>query len=84
MARGVKRSAIEKDYDALIKASEEKIEKWNAQIKEERAVLKELKKDKEAWEREKAAIEEQEKIDEIVKLVKESGKSLDEIKEMFS
>lgn len=84
MARGRKRIVAEKDYDSLIAASEEKIEKLLADTKAERANLKQLKKDKEAWEVIKAEREEQEKLEAITKLIAESGKSLDEIKEMLS
>ena len=41
---GRKRQVAEKDYDALIKASEEKIEKLTSEIKEERSTIKQLKK----------------------------------------
>lgn len=84
MARGRKRIVAEKDYDALIKASEEKIEKLLADTKAERANLKQLKKDKEAWEVIREEREKQEKLEAITKLIAESGKSLDEIKEMLS
>ena len=51
---GKKRRVAEKDYDALIQASESKIEKWTNDIKEERKTLKQLKKDKERFEEQKA------------------------------
>lgn len=84
MPRGRKRACVELDYDALIAAAEEKISKLSEDLKAEKANLKKLKKDKDAWELEKAKKEEEAKQEEIIKIISASGKSLDEIKAMLS
>lgn len=84
MARGRKKIAVEQDYDALIASSEEKIANLTEELKLEKTNLKQLRKDRESWEAEKKRLEEQKKLEEVTKLVIESGKSLDEIKEMLS
>lgn len=80
---GRKKQVPKKDYDALIKASEEKIEKLSSELKEERTTLKKLKKDKERFEAQLAEEEEQQKKEEIVRMIWESGKTLDEIKALL-
>ena len=84
MPRGRKHACVELDYDALIAAAEEKISKLSEDLKAEKANLKKLKKDKDAWELEKAKKEEEAKREEIIKIISASGKSLDEIKAMLS
>lgn len=84
MARGRKKIAVEQDYDALIASSEEKIANLTEELKLEKTNLKQLRKGRESWEAEKKRLEEQKKLEEVTKLVIESGKSLDEIKEMLS
>jgi len=80
---GRKRQVAEKDYDALIKASEEKIEKLTSEIKEERSTIKQLKKDKARYEEQKAAEEAEKRKAEIVNLIDASGMSLDQIKALL-
>lgn len=80
---GRKRQVAEKDYDALIKASEEKIEKLTSEIKEERSTIKQLKKDKVRYEEQKAAEEAEKRKAEIVNLIDASGMSLDQIKALL-
>lgn len=80
---GRKRQVAEKDYDALIKASEEKIEKLTSEIKEERSTIKQLKKDKARYEEQKAAEEAEKRKAEIVNLIDASGMSLDQIKTLL-
>lgn len=80
---GKKRQVAEKDYDALIKASEEKIEKLTSEIKEERSTIKQLKKDKARYEEQKAAEEAEKRKAEIVNLIDASGMSLDQIKALL-
>lgn len=73
----------EKNYDELIKASEEKITALNDELKEEKANLKQLKKDKIKYD---AIIEQrkkEEEIREVTELVIASGKSLEEIKALL-
>lgn len=82
MAR--RKKVEEKNYDGLIQASEERIATLSSELKEEKAVLKKLKKDKVIYDK---MIEEQKKeieIKEITSMIVESGKSLDEIKELLS
>lgn len=81
---GKKRRVAEKDYDALIQASESKIEKWANDIKEERKTLKQLKKDKERSEEQKAIEAAEKEKEEIVEMIAKSGKSLDEIKKLLT
>lgn len=74
----------EKNYNELIKSSEEKITKLTQELKEEKDVLKKLKKDKAIYDK---MIEDQKKeneIREITTMIVESGKSLDEIKELLT
>lgn len=81
MAR--KKKVEEKNYDELIKASEEHIATLMAELKEERVNLKRLKKDKVVYDQ---MIEDQKKeneIREISALIAESGKTLDEIKKLL-
>ena len=81
MAR--KKKVEEKNYDELIKASEDHIAMLMAELKEERVNLKKLKKDKIAYDQ---MIEDQKKeneIREISALIADSGKTLDEIKKLL-
>lgn len=73
-----------KDYDLLIKESEEKIEKLTNALKEEKANFKVLKKTKELYELQKAREEEQAKMNKIAELIVSSGKTMEEIEEYFS
>lgn len=72
-----------KDYNLLIKESEEKIEKLTSTLKEEKANLKALKKTKELYELQKAREEEQAKMNKIAELIASSGKTMEEIEEYF-
>ena len=79
MAR--RKKVEEKNYDELIQASEERIAALSSELKEEKAALKKLKKDKVIYDK---MVEEQKKeveIKEITSMIVESGKSIDEIKE---
>lgn len=81
MAR--KKKVEGKNYDELIKASEDHIAMLMAELKEERVNLKKLKKDKIAYDQ---MIEDQKKeneIREISALIADSGKTLDEIKKLL-
>lgn len=73
-----------RDYDKLIQDSESKLEKLVSETKEERVRLRELKKTKELYDIQVAEEKKQEKLQKIVELIEESGKSLDEIKLMLS
>lgn len=68
----------------MIQETEEKIEALSAELKQEKANLKQLKKDKIRYD---AMVEKQKKQDEIQKaaeLLVSSGKSLEEIEEFLS
>ena len=77
---GKRRKVVAKDYDALIKASEAKIEKLTNDLSEERKNLKQLKKDKVRYDEQKAAEEQAQKMKKIAEMISTSDKSLDEIK----
>lgn len=73
-----------KDYDLLIKESEEKIEKLTQNLKSEKVNLKSLKKSKELYEIQKEEEKKAEMMNKIAQLIAESGKSLEEIEKYFS
>ena len=79
-----KRKVVERNYPELINEAEEKIEALSAELKQEKANLKQLKKDKVRYD---AMVEKQRKQDEIQKaaeLLMASGKSMEEIEEFLS
>ncbi len=79
-----RRKVVERNYPELIQETEEKIEALTAELKQEKANLKQLKKDKIRYD---AMVEKQKKQDEIQKaaeLLVSSGKSLEEIEEFLS
>jgi intergrase/recombinase len=74
-----RRKVEEKNYDELIEISAERIEALKEELKQEKANLKQLQKDKIRYE---AFAEKQKKEEEIKKaaeLLVSSGKSLEEI-----
>ena len=80
MAR--RKKVEEKNYDELIQVSEERITTLTNDLKEEKANLKQLKKDKIRYDE---MLEEKKKEDEIRKLselIAESGKSIYDIKKI--
>ena len=79
-----RRKVVERNYPELIQEAEEKIEAMSAELKQEKANLKQLKKDKIRYD---AMVVKQKKQDEIQKaaeLLVSSGKSLEEIEEFLS
>ena len=78
MPRG-RRKVAAKDYDTLIQVSEEKIQKLTAELKEEKANLKKLKKDKIVFDEIREKEEKEARLKKIAELIETSGKSLDEI-----
>lgn len=79
-----RRKVEEKNYPELIAASEERIETLSAELKQEKANLKQLKKDQIRYD---AMVEKQQKQAEIQKaaeLLVASGKSLEEIEEFLA
>ena len=81
---GKRRVVATKDYDALIKASEEKIQRLSNDIKDEKANLKKLKKDKVRYDEQQEEFEKKKQMDEIMNMISESDKSFDEIKAIIS
>lgn len=83
MPRG-RRKVAAKDYDSLIQISEEKIQKLTAELKEEKANLKKLKKDKIVFDEIREKEEKEARLKKIAELIETSGKSLDEIESYFN
>lgn len=82
MAR--RKTVEEKNYDELIKVSEEKIVTLTTELKEEKANLKKLKKDKICYEEQVAKKKKEDEIREAAELIVASGKSIDEIKKLLN
>ena len=79
-----RRKVEEKNYPELIELAEERIEALSAELKQEKANLKQLKKDQVRYD---AMVEKQQKQAEIQKaaeLLVASGKSLEEIEEFLA
>ncbi len=82
MAR--RKKVEEKNYDELIKTSEERIAALSTELKEEKVLLKRLKKDKIAYDEMMEKQKKENEIKELTAMIVESGKSLDEIKQLLS
>ena len=79
-----RRKVEEKNYPEFIVAAEERIDALSSELKQEKANLKQLKKDKIRYD---AMVEKQQKQAEIQKaaeLLVASGKSLEEIEEFLA
>lgn len=83
MARTRKKVAA-KDYDSLIKISEEKIEKLTTDLKEEKVNLKALLKAKNLYEFQLAEEKKQEEMEKLTEMIEKSGKSFEEIKSFLA
>ncbi len=81
MARRKKVEA--KNYDELIQGSEERIAALTADLKSEKANLKQLKKDKVIYDKMLEDEMKERQIQEVATLIAESGKSIEEIKELL-
>lgn len=86
MPRGRKKAIVEKDFEKLINDAQKKIddakhkiETEKAFISEQKKMIKQLQKEKAAYEEYKAKIDEESKMNELLKAIKSSGKSIDEI-----
>ena len=82
MAR--RKKVEEKNYPELIQASEERIADLSSELKQEKANLKQLKKDQVRYE---AMVEKQKKQEEVQKaaeLLVASGKSMEEIEQFLA
>ena len=83
MPRG-RRKVAEKDYAMLISASEAKIQKLTAELKDEKANLKQLKKDQIVYGEMMEKQKKQDRLKKIAELIETSGKSIDEIEALLS
>lgn len=72
-----------KNYDELIQGSEERIAALTADLKSEKANLKQLKKDKVIYDKMLEDEMKEKQIQEVAALIAESGKSIEEIKELL-
>ena len=81
MARRKKVEA--KNYDELIQGSEERIAALTADLKSEKANLKQLTKDKVIYDKMLEDEMKERQIQEVATLIAESGKSIEEIKELL-
>lgn len=82
MARRKKVEA--KNYDELIQVSEERITTLTNDLKEEKANLKQLKKDKIRYDEMLEEKKKEEEIRKLSELIAESGKSIDDIKKLLT
>ena len=79
-----RRKVEEKNYPELIELAEERIEALSAELKQEKANLKQLKKDQVRYD---ALVEKQKKQAEVQKaaeMLVASGKSLEEIEQFLA
>ncbi|MCI8782379.1 MAG: hypothetical protein HFG83_02810 [Dorea sp.] len=79
-----RRKVEEKNYPELIELAEERIEALSAELKQEKANLKQLKKDQVRYD---AMVEKQKKQAEVQKaaeMLVASGKSLEEIEQFLA
>lgn len=81
MAR--RKVVVEQNYPELILESEERIESLSAELKQEKANLKQLKKDQIRYEEYAEKQRKQEEIQKAAELLVASGKSLEEIEEFL-
>jgi len=73
-----------KDYDLLIKESEEKIKTLTENLKDEKANLKTLKKEKAIYDIQKEEEKKTEMMNKVAQMIVESGKPMEEIEAYFS
>lgn len=73
----------EKNYDELIKASEDRIETLAVELKEEKANLKQLKKDKVYYDAMMEEKKKQEETKRIAEMIAASGKTFEEIETLL-
>ena len=87
---GKRRKVIAKDYDELISKEKNALTKLEAdasnireKIREKRTEIKKLEKAKNAYEAQKAEEEKAKEMQKVAKMIMDSNKSLDEIKEFL-
>lgn len=78
-----RRKVVEKNYSELIAESEERIESLSAELEQEKANLKQLKKDQVRYEIYAEKQRKQEEIQKAAEMLISSGKSLEEIEEFL-
>lgn len=78
-----RRKIVEQNYPELISESEERIVSLTAELKQEKANLKQLKKDQIRYEEYAEKQRKQEEIQKAAELLVASGKSLEEIEEFL-
>lgn len=86
-----RRTAIATDYADLITKEQEALTKLEsdkaniiAKIKEKKATIKKLEKEKAIYDAQKAEEEKAQQMREVAEMITASGKSFDEIKEFLS
>lgn len=82
MARA--RRLVTEDPSAQIEQIKTEIEDLTQELKSKKATLKQLEKDKVAYDDYQEYLRQEKQKEEIVQMVMESGKSLDEIRELLS
>lgn len=78
-----KQFTVTEDPTVQIEDTKKTIEELTAQLKNERAKLKKLEKQKEAYQAYQEHLKEEQIKNEIVQMVVNSGKSLEEIRELL-
>lgn len=73
----------EKNYDELIEALEKEISEITLELKEKKASLKKLQKDKISYDEMMEKKKKEAEVQAAAQLIIESGKSLNEIKELL-
>ena len=75
---------VTEDPSAQIEQIKTEIEDLTQELKSKKATLKQLEKDKVAYDDYQEYLRQEKQKEEIVQMVMESGKSLDEIRELLS
>lgn len=75
---------VTEDPSAQIEQIKTEIEDLTQELKSKKAALKQLEKDKVAYDDYQEYLRQEKQKEEIVQMVMESGKSLDEIRELLS
>ena len=79
-----RRKVEEKNYPELIQASEERIADLSSELKQEKANLKQLKKDQVRYEAMVEKQKKQEQVQKAAELLVASGKSMEEIEQFLA
>ena len=79
-----RRKVEEKNYPELIELAEERIEALSAELKQEKANLKQLKKDQVRYDAMDEKQKKQAEVQKAAEMLVASGKSLEEIEEFLA